>query len=347
MSSYQLDLFLQGASAPFQSIQLGKPSPDSDGTIRVDLTAQFVGWPVPGTVYVADVAAVGPGGVAPSSLSNTFAFGSGCSYGISPLNPSATSAGGAASVSVTAGAGCAWTAASNATWLTVNAGSSGSANGIVNYTVAANTATTTRTGTLTVAGQTVTVTQAGTCNFNVTPTNPNPAAAGGAASLSVTAGSGCSWTTTESLSWVSVSSGGGTGNGTVNYTVSANTSTSSRSGTMTVAGRTVTVTQAGVCSFTVSPTASNFASGGGTGSLTVTVNSGTNCGWTATEALSWVSITAGSSGTGNGTVSYTVSANSATSSRSGSLTVAGKTVTVTEGAASAIPTAPTNVRIKS
>ncbi len=49
VSSYHLDLFLQGASAPFQSIPLGKPAPASDGIVRVDLTTQFVGWPVAGT----------------------------------------------------------------------------------------------------------------------------------------------------------------------------------------------------------------------------------------------------------------------------------------------------------
>jgi hypothetical protein len=78
VSSYRLDLFLSGASQPFQSNSLGKPNPDPDGIIRVDLTSIFVGWPVPGTVYVSDVAAVGAGGTAPSALSNTFAFSAPC-----------------------------------------------------------------------------------------------------------------------------------------------------------------------------------------------------------------------------------------------------------------------------
>jgi hypothetical protein len=62
--------------------------------------------------------------------------------------------------------------------------------------------------------------------------------------------------------------------------------------------------------------------------------------------LSWVTITSGASGSGNGTVNYTVSANTATSSRSGALTIAGKSLAVTESAAQVVPTAPTNVRIK-
>ena len=42
--------------------------------------------------------------------------------------------------------------------------------------------------------------------------------------------------------------------GTVAYTVAANTSTNPRTGTLTIAGVTATVTQAGVCNYTVAPT---------------------------------------------------------------------------------------------
>ena len=70
---------MDGNGASFQL-----PNPDPDGIIRVDLTSIFVGWPVPGTVYVSDVAAVGPGGSTPSALSNTFAFSAPCTYSASP-----------------------------------------------------------------------------------------------------------------------------------------------------------------------------------------------------------------------------------------------------------------------
>ena len=56
----------------------------------------------------------------------------------------------------------------------------------------------------------------------------------------------------------------GTGNGTVTYSVGANTGSTSRTGTLTIAGSTFTVTQAGApCTFTISPTSSNLASVGG------------------------------------------------------------------------------------
>jgi hypothetical protein len=84
-----------------------------------------------------------------------------CTFSISPTSASVAAGGGTGSVSVTATAGCSWTAVSNAAFITITAGASGTGNGTVTYSVAANTATTARTGTLTIAGQTFTVTQAG------------------------------------------------------------------------------------------------------------------------------------------------------------------------------------------
>jgi len=85
--------------------------------------------------------------------------GGSCTFSISPSSASQPAAGGTGSVTVTAAAGCAWTAVSNATFITITSGSSGSGNGTVGYSVAANTGSS-RTGTLTIAGLTFTVTQA-------------------------------------------------------------------------------------------------------------------------------------------------------------------------------------------
>jgi len=88
-----------------------------------------------------------------------------------------------------------------------------------------------------------------------------------------------------------------------------------------------------VCTYSISPTSRSHTSAAGTGSISVTAGSG--CAWTATESLSWVSITSGSSGSGNGTVSYSVDANPAGSpARSGTITVAGQSFTVSQSAGS-------------
>ncbi|MHB8827994.1 MAG: LamG-like jellyroll fold domain-containing protein [Syntrophales bacterium] len=68
---------------------------------------------------------------------------------------------GMGSVSVVAPSGFGWSAVSNApSWIHITAGSSGTGNGTVFYTVDANTGAA-RTGTMTIGGQTFTVTQTG------------------------------------------------------------------------------------------------------------------------------------------------------------------------------------------
>ena len=83
-----------------------------------------------------------------------------CTFGISPTSESFTRTGGNGSVTVTAGAGCNWTAVSNVSWITVTGGSSGTGNGAVTYSVGPyGGPPKKRTGTMTIAGQTFTVQQ--------------------------------------------------------------------------------------------------------------------------------------------------------------------------------------------
>ena len=159
-------------------------------------------------------------------------------------------------------AGCAWTATSSAPWLTVTSGATGSGNGTVGYSVAANPNTTLRTATISAGGQTFTVTQAAVvCSTTISPTASSPTAAGGAATVAVTANAGsCAWTAASNAPWITITAGAsGSGSGTVDYTVAANTSTTGRTGTMTIAGQTMTVTQAGApCSYAISPTVASL-----------------------------------------------------------------------------------------
>jgi Putative binding domain, N-terminal len=63
--------------------------------------------------------------------------------------------------------GCDWTAVSNDSWITITSGQSGTGNGVVDYSVAANQNAQGRTGTMLIAAQTFTVMQsgAGVCVF--------------------------------------------------------------------------------------------------------------------------------------------------------------------------------------
>ncbi|MDQ1612242.1 MAG: hypothetical protein QOG00_2173 [Pyrinomonadaceae bacterium] len=82
-----------------------------------------------------------------------------CTYSISPTSRTSPAAGETLNVNVTTQAGCAWTAATNNSFITVTAGASGSGNGTVTLTIASNNSGVPRVGTATIAGQTLTITQ--------------------------------------------------------------------------------------------------------------------------------------------------------------------------------------------
>ncbi len=84
-----------------------------------------------------------------------------CPTSLSLTSQSFPSSGGIGNVTVTGSGGCAWTAVSNASWITITSGASGSGNGTVSYRVADNSNGGPRTGSLTIAGQTLTVMQSG------------------------------------------------------------------------------------------------------------------------------------------------------------------------------------------
>jgi hypothetical protein len=101
-------------------------------------------------------------------------------------------------------------------------------------------------------------------------------------------------------------------------------------GTTHVAATDVPADCGGTCSFSINPTSASFAAAGGSGSVTVTTSAG--CNWTAGSNNSFITITSGASGSGSGTVTYSVAANTSTA-RSGSLTIAGLTHSVSQDAA--------------
>lgn len=245
VSRYDLLLYAAGASTPLRVVSLGKPTPGATGTIRLALTTILNPMPAGGTTYEVRIAAVGPGGSATSTPSNGFSFAITCTYGVSPSSRSVLAAGGASTFSVTAPAGCAWTASRDAAWITITSGASGSGTGTVGFTAAANPTAIARSATLTIAGVSRAVTQAGVpCTYAVSPVSQAVVRAGGPVTFSVTAPTGCTWTASEASTWLSITTGAaGSGNGSVTFSVAASTSTTSRSATATIAGRTVTLTQ--------------------------------------------------------------------------------------------------------
>jgi len=159
--------------------------------------------------------------------------------------------GGTGVITVTATASCAWTAASDAPWLTIASVTTGTGTGVVAYAVAPSSVTSVRTATLTVAGQRVAFTQAAApppppppCTYSIAPTSVTIGPDERTLTIAVTTQSGCQWTEVQRDAFLqkgNVSSGTGSGNATVD--VERYKGNSQRVGTMTIAGQTLTVTQ--------------------------------------------------------------------------------------------------------
>jgi hypothetical protein len=253
--------------------------------------------------------------------------GQACTFTIAPQVQNVPAGGGTGSVAVTAGQGCEWNAASHAPWITITSGASGSGNGAVAFSVAA-TAGPSRSGTLTVAGQPFTVTQGQGCSATLAPSSAAAPAAGSSGAFDVATADGCAWSASSGAPWISVTSGAsGSGRGTVRYGVAANTGPA-RSGTIGAAGLTFTITQAGSCSFAVSPGSAVVPATSET-YLYVNITTAADCAWTSSSSHDWISLITGASGVGSGTTKFWIGTNSGPA-RSGAVTVAGRPVHVTQ-----------------
>ena len=170
-----------------------------------------------------------------------------CAYTLTPGSRQMVSAGGSATVAVSTGPTCAWTAVSSATWLTIAQGSgSGAGPATIAYTAAANTTSSSRTATITVAGQVHTVTQDPppvTCTYSLSPASREFQPAGGSGTVMVTTGPTCAWTAVSSDGWVTVTNPSGTGTATINYVVGSTGMGVDRTATITVNGQVHSIRQ--------------------------------------------------------------------------------------------------------
>ena len=135
---------------------------------------------------VTDYASTGTESGCSNQVSYTVPSASSCTYSISPTGVSVGASGASGSITVTTQSGCAWTATSAASWMSITAGSSGTGNGTVKYSIAANTGTSSRTAASTIAGISFTATQAGVQALPSTKTYTITASAGTGGSISPT-----------------------------------------------------------------------------------------------------------------------------------------------------------------
>lgn len=273
-----------------------------------------------------------------------------CAYTIDPDRRELGRNGGTATVAVSAGAGCAWTAASAVPWITISGARDGRGGGSVTYSVAENDATSTRTGTLTIAGRTHTVEQQGEassaqCEYRVTPVAFEPCMPAGTLAAVITTGASCTWTATSDAGWLSVTSGrSGKGPGTIAIAYTSNY-LAPRRGVVMVRwptpslGQNLHVEQAG-CRYGVSRDTVDVPSAGGGISFDVLQESEPNtcggplqnaCVWTARSDAAWVTVATSMPRIGDDRVSLTVAPNTG-AARTAHVTVGDGTVTISQPA---------------
>ena len=268
-----------------------------------------------------------------------------CSYSISPTSASFTTSGGSGNIIVITQSGCAWSASSGVSWITITSGSTGSGSGTVAYSVASNSGAA-RSVVSTIAGKLFTFSQSGTQSYtiatsagtggSISPTGPISVTSGASQSFTITPNGGyqVSNITVDGASVGAVTSYTFS-NVTANHTIAATftTVTSSYALTLSRAGT-------GTGTVTISPTGTSFTAGTVV-TLTATADaSSTFAGWSGacsgTAATCQVTMNANTSVTANFTIkSYTITAsagNGGTISPSGSVSVAygsSKTFTIT------------------
>jgi hypothetical protein len=155
---------------------------------------------------------------------------------------------------------------------------------------------------------------------------------GGTVVASVTAGAGCGWAASSNVDWITVAPTSGVGAGQATLTVTPDAA-APRTGSVTIAGRTVTINQASLCTWTFAPPSHELPSSGGTGNVLVFVTGA--CSWSAVPNVPWIQITAGGSATGPALLQFLVGANPG-AARTGLIAIGGENYVVHQSGASDI-----------
>ncbi len=208
-----------------------------------------------------------------------------CTVSLSASSAEIGAGGGSGSVNVSTPTGCSYATVNGPSWLSVTSNGSGVGPGPVTlgFSATANSTTSPRNGSLTIGGQSFLVSQdAAACSVTVDASGLGRpfGAAGGSGPVAITAnGSNCAWTATSSTSWAVPQTTAGSGNGSITVNVSSNaSSTTGRTASLTIAGQTVGVAQAGtVCTYTLGSAVATVPNTGGNG--TVTVSTANACTW--------------------------------------------------------------------
>ena len=236
-----------------------------------------------------------------------------------------------------------WSVTPNNSWISVVDAGNGQGGDLVSIAIAENPSYMARTGTVTIGTETFTVTQQGrptaALSFSVSPAASTASVEGANGLISVTATPDLPWTATSGANWITVyaATATGAGNGNVVYSASPNPTLSERTGTVTVTpeaasgmtAKTHTVTQPAAQS-ALSMSGYEFEAAGEPCSVDVSVANIVE--WGISELLDWLTVNGSTSRVGPGTVTLQAAANDTVYPRSGTVTIAGKTFSVSQKA---------------
>lgn len=189
---------------------------------------------------------------------------------LSPTAVSYDSGGGLRNINLVLPSGCSWTAVSSAPWLSITADPSGTGPATIEIFAGQNSFST-RAATLTIDGKSVAVTQSGgkcTAVASATPLNFPGNGSTGTVSITTSAGS-CDWSSYSTVPWIDLvpQFSNGQGSAIAPFVVGPNPGSVARTGSILMADKTLTITQAAgpfgsPSSYTVS-----IVAGGGSNTL--------------------------------------------------------------------------------
>ena len=226
------------------------PAPAPSGPLTGSTLNAFFGSAPNGVwkLFAVDDNGANAGSIAGSWTINLQTSTTACAFTLSPSVQSFPITGGSGTFAINMPTGCAWTASTTSSFITIDSTANGTGNGSINFTVAPNFEGG-RAGSIDisngVAVRTFQVQQPSGCPFALNQTALNFGPSGGSGNVAVTAGNICNWQGTSNANWIQIMSAPQSGDGTLTISVQPNPSSNSRSGTVTVGARTFSVNQAG------------------------------------------------------------------------------------------------------
>jgi len=271
-----------------------------------------------------------------------------CSYTLESGSSTFGPEGGKGRVSLKTDAGCAWTARSESPWITLRT-TNGTGPGEIDYDVAAYEGTAQRQSAIVVEGASFPVRQdpppPASCSYSVDPTSTSlhwHGAVGDGFEMRLTTGATCAWTAAAGASWIELlTPTSGAGPAAMRVRVGAYTGQTTRRAPVEIrwpaatAGQNVWITQEG-CYYAISLTSDNVPAAGGRRRVgvfgtPVSVDCSIGCPWTVAANAPWIHVPGAASRAGDDDLFFDVEPNTTGAPRTGTLTIAGQVLTVTQG----------------